>query len=223
MALINLQKEALAAGKSNLVNDRNLYNSVKEFAKISEFKNYADFFTDPASTPAPQPAPDPRMIEVQTRLALEQAHAKANAAAQNNKVQSEMALARQKFELEREMALLKHELAVRDQQFRHLQGVLAPAPAAAPIGAAVNGAPTAGDPTNPDQAAGDPAMAAPAGAINAAPALNQAALLATLLEALRQVNAPKRVVRDAQGRVSHVEPMPIGPPTGIGSFPGQGA
>lgn len=34
-----------------------------------------------------------------------------------------------------------------------------------------------------------------------------AALLAELLQTLRAVTAPKRVVRDAQGRVTHVEPM----------------
>ena len=28
------------------------------------------------------------------------------------------------------------------------------------------------------------------------------------MDTIRQMNAPKRVVRDAQGRVSHVEPMP---------------
>jgi hypothetical protein len=31
------------------------------------------------------------------------------------------------------------------------------------------------------------------------------------MDTIRQMNAPKRVVRDAQGRVSHVEPMPVSP------------
>jgi hypothetical protein len=35
--------------------------------------------------------------------------------------------------------------------------------------------------------------------------------VASLMDTLRQMNAPKRVVRDAQGRVSHVEPMPVAP------------
>jgi hypothetical protein len=36
------------------------------------------------------------------------------------------------------------------------------------------------------------------------------ALIAHLAHTMSQMNGPKRVVRDAQGRVSHVEPMPIG-------------
>ena len=82
---------------------------------------------------------------------------------------------------DRQMVLLQHELAMRDQQFRHVQ---------AAVGGAMGG------------------EGAPEGNAGAAP-LVASPLVASLLDTLRQMNAPKRVVRDAQGRVSHVEPIPF--------------
>ena len=77
-------------------------------------------------------------------------------------------------------------LKVRDQQFRHLQGAVAPPPAPP----ALNGE-------------------APESAVPPSPAPHpNAALIGELVHTMRQINAPKRVVRDAQGRVSHLEPMP---------------
>jgi hypothetical protein len=60
----------------------------------------------------------------------------------------------------------------------------------------------------PDGNAGPAALgvAAPGAAAPGA-----AALVAQLMDTIRQMNAPKRVVRDAHGRVSHVEPMPLSP------------
>ena len=55
MSLIGLQKEALAAGKTNLVSDDNLYNAAKEFTKLVGLKNVDRYFTDPKTQPAPQP------------------------------------------------------------------------------------------------------------------------------------------------------------------------
>src|SRR5882724_10165599 len=54
MSLIGLQKEALAAGKSNLVSDANLYNSARELTKLLGLKNVDRYFTDPRTQPAPQ-------------------------------------------------------------------------------------------------------------------------------------------------------------------------
>jgi hypothetical protein len=178
MALINLQKEALAAGKSNLVSDVNLYNSAREFARISEFKNYADFFTDPATQPAPQPAPDPKLLQIQAQAALDRAQAQSQAAVHAQRAQADASLAQQKFELDRQLALLQHQLNARAQALRELQS-------AASSSLAAGG----------DEPPGSPASA------------GAGALIAHLLQALRDVNAPKRVVRDAQGRVVGVEPV----------------
>jgi hypothetical protein len=195
MSVIALQKEALAGGLTNLVNAQNLYNAAKEVTKLVGLPNVDAYFTDPRTVMPAQPAtgqphpppPDPKLVEIQARIAFEERQAQAEMAAQNNKAQSELALQQARFEFDKQLALLEHELKARDQQFRHLHGALGPA------------VPTGGTPAD----AADPAGAAG----NPAPNPN-AALIGELMHTMRQMNAPKRVVRDAQGRVSHLEPMP---------------
>jgi hypothetical protein len=182
MAVINLQKEALAGGLTNLVTVQNLYNSAAEVVKLVDLKNVDQFFTDPRTQPVPQPRPDPKLMQIQTQAQLDAQQAQGQLTMQERKAEREAALAQQRFELDRQMALLQHELATRDQQFRHLQ---------AAVGSAGG---VAGSPDG-----------------NAA----AAAMVAQLMDTIRQMNAPKRVVRDAQGRVSHVEPMPISTTTGV--------
>jgi hypothetical protein len=178
MAVISLQKEALAGGLTNLVTVQNLYNSAAEVVKLIDLKNVDQFFTDPKTQPVPQPRPDPKLMQIQTQAQLDAQQAQGQLTMQERKAERESALAQQRFELDRQMALLQHELATRDQQFRHLQ---------AAVGSAGG---VAGSPDG-----------------NAA----AAAMVAQLMDTIRQMNAPKRVVRDAQGRVSHVEPMPVPP------------
>jgi hypothetical protein len=189
MAVINLQKEALAGGLTNLVTVQNLYNSAAEVVKLVDLKNVDQFFTDPKTQAPPQPKPDPKLMQIQTQAQLDAAQAQGQLAMQDHKAQRDAALAQQRFELDRQMALLQHELAMRDQQFRHVQ---------AAVGAV--GGPEAAVPDG-NVGAATPAAATPAAA----------ALVAQLMDTIRQMNAPKRVVRDAQGRVSHVEPMPMSP------------
>jgi hypothetical protein len=192
MAVINLQKEALGAGLSNLVSVQNLYNSAAEVVKLVDLKNVDQFFTDPRTQPPPQPRPDPKLMQIQTQAQLDQQQAQGQLAMQDRKAQHDAALAQQRFELDRQTALLQHELALRDQQFRHAHQAIAAA-------------------AGPDAAAGG------AGAQNLAP------LVAHLAGLMQQINAPKRVVRDAQGRVAGVEPvttqMPVTAP--IGPFAGS--
>jgi hypothetical protein len=177
MAVINLQKEALAGGFSNLVTVQNLYNSAAEVVKLVDLKNVDAFFTDPKSQPPPQAKPDPKLTQIQAQAALDRQQQQTTAALEQAKTQHAAQLAQQRFELDRQMALLTHELAVRAQQFEHLhQAATAAAGAGGPEGA------------------GQGAALAP--------------LLAQLAQMLQQVNAPKRVVRDAQGRVAGVEPVP---------------
>ncbi|HEY4406129.1 MAG TPA: hypothetical protein VGN55_15890, partial [Xanthobacteraceae bacterium] len=182
MAVINLQKEALAGGLSNLVTVQNLYNAAAEVVKLVDLKNVDQFFTDPKTQAPPQPRPDPKLMQIQTQAQLDAAQAQGQLTIQDRKAQRDAALAQQRFELDRQMLLLQHELAMRDQQFRHVQA------AVGAVGGS-EGVPDAG----------------------AAP--GAAALVAQLMDTIRQMNAPKRVVRDAQGRVSHVEPMPMSPAT----------
>jgi hypothetical protein len=182
MAVINLQKEALAGGLSNLVTVQNLYNSAAEVVKLVDLKNVDQFFTDPKTQAPPQQRPDPKLMQIQTQAQLDAQQTQGQLTMQDRKAEREAALAQQRFELDKQMALLQHELAIRDQQFRHVQ---------AAVGSAVG------------------AEGAPDGNAGAA------AMVAQLMDTIRQLNAPKRVVRDAQGRVSHVEPMQISTPTGV--------
>jgi hypothetical protein len=192
MAVVNLQKEALGAGLSNLVSVQNLYNSAAEVVKLVDLKNVEQFFTDPRTQAPPQPKPDPKLMQIQTQAQLDQQQAQGHLAIQDRKTQHEAALAQQRFELDKQMALLQHELALRDQQFQHAHQAVA---------AAAGGAGT-------DGAAGG------GGAANLAP------LVAHLTGMMQQMNAPKRVVRDAQGRVAGVEPVPMTMPvTPLASMP----
>ena len=186
MAVINLQKEALAGGLSNLVTVQNLYNSAAEVVKLVDLKNVDQFFTDPKTQAPPQPRPDPKLVQIQTQAQLDAQQAQGQLAMQDHKAQHDAALAQRRFELDRQMALLQHELALRDQQFRHMQAAVGAVvgPQGAPDGNAGAGAPGAGAP-------------------------GAAALVAQLMDMIRQMNAPKRVVRDAQGRVAGVEPVPM--------------
>jgi hypothetical protein len=179
MAVINLQKEALGAGLSNLVSVQNLYNSAAEVVKLVDLKNVDQFFTDPRTQAPPQPRPDPKLIQIQTQAQLDQQQSQGHLAIQDRKTQHEAALAQQRFELDRQMALLQHELALRDQRFQHAHQAIAAA------------------------AGGGGADGAAGGAGNLAP------LVAHLTSMMQQMNAPKRVVRDAQGRVAGVEPVPM--------------
>jgi hypothetical protein len=116
MSLIGLQKEALAAGKGNLVSDDNLYNSAREFTRLVGLKNVERFFTDPRTQAPPQAAPNPALIEMQLKGEIEKTQAQADIATQQKKVESEMALAQQRFELEKQLRLLDAQLKVEEHR-----------------------------------------------------------------------------------------------------------
>lgn len=72
MALANVQKEMIAGGKTNLVDDRALYNTASELVRIMGHKNPDKFFNDPDAKdpqtgqplhPPPQPQP-PESVQV---------------------------------------------------------------------------------------------------------------------------------------------------------------
>jgi hypothetical protein len=206
MSLIGLQKEALAAGKSNLVSDDNLYNSAREFTKLVGLKNVDRYFTDPRTRPALQAAPNPAVIEMQLRNQIEQTQAQADIATQQKKIESEMALAQQRFELEKQLKLLDAQIKVEEHrrnaitdalkaQSRRVRGS-GPTPGSDP--AAV---PEVGDSGAVDAAAPPADRASDGGASNAA-------LIATLMETLHRMAAPKRARKlpDGSWVMEHVQP-----------------
>ncbi|MGY3451001.1 portal protein [Bradyrhizobium sp. USDA 4353] len=133
MAIANVQKELVMAGKVNLVGDRELYNTAAELTRIMGHKNPGRFFNDPAALdpqtgrllhppPAPpQPPPDPKLLAAQARVQTEQAIAahKAQLAQQQAhndrvhqqvKMQAEIELAKIKAGLDAKVALLDAHL-----------------------------------------------------------------------------------------------------------------
>src|SRR5512139_3186199 len=120
MAMMNMiamyQEKALAGGLTNLVNPQNLYNTAKDFARIAGKKNVDAYFTDPSTQPPLQPQPDPKLMEIQMKAEIEKLQAQADIAAQNAKIQSEMALAQQKFEMEKKLKLMDAGIKVKEHQ-----------------------------------------------------------------------------------------------------------
>ena len=188
-SLIGLQKEALAAGKSNLVSDDNLYNSAKEFTKLVGLKNVDRFFTDPRSQPPPQApaaaAASPVLLEMQRKSQIETARAQADIAAQQKKIESEMALAQQRFELDKQLKLLDAQLKIEE----HRRNALTDVAKAVSDGDKVEGE------AQPNGSAGS------------------AALISTLLDTLNRISAPKRARKlpDGSWVTEHVEPGVSGP------------
>ena len=132
-AIANVQKQLAMAGKTNMVGDRELYNTAVELTRIMGHKNADPFFKDPTAInsqtgqllnpPAapPQPPPDPKLLAVQARAQLDQAAALRKAQldqqqAQNAaihlqvKTQGEIELAKIKAALDAKMALLETHL-----------------------------------------------------------------------------------------------------------------
>lgn len=178
MALIGLQKEALAAGLTNLVTVENLYNAAKELARVLELKNVDLFFSNPAGRPVAE-QPNPVLVQAKAQAELETLQAQAGIALQSKKAEAELALQERKFQLDRELKLLEHQLKVEERK-------------AAAIAKAVTA--PAGDDSDAEASGPGPSATA--------------ALLAEFMQMLRAANAPKRVVRDEQGRVVGVEPVP---------------
>jgi hypothetical protein len=130
--ILRLQKEAMAAGLTNLVDASKIYNAAKEVTKLVGFKDPDRFFNDPKGQPAPQPQPDSKMIELQMKNEIEKTQAEADIATNQQKVAADAALAErkfqhdaqlelQRFELERQIKLMDMEL----QRERHALDVMA--------------------------------------------------------------------------------------------------
>lgn len=140
MGIINLQAQALGAGKSNLVDDAKLFNSAKELTKLLEYKDPTQFFNDPsekdeqgnlAHPPAPPQPPESVMVaqikaqtdqqkmSIQAQLderadqrkaQIEATQAQADIATQDRKTQAEMYQTEREFQLKKELAIMEFEL-----------------------------------------------------------------------------------------------------------------
>jgi hypothetical protein len=123
MALINMigaaQEKMLVGGLTNIVTPANLYNSAKVLTRIAGHKDVNAFFTDPTGQPPPQQQPDPKLqIEMIKQQSLDK-KAQADLAHQQWKGQADAALEQQKFEHDRQLAVLEAQLQHNDQQHQH--------------------------------------------------------------------------------------------------------
>lgn len=82
MALANFQKELVLGGKTNIVDDKKLYNTAAQLVRIAGHKSPDQFFNDPSEIdpqtqqpkfPPPQPKPDPDMVKAETEAKKAQA------------------------------------------------------------------------------------------------------------------------------------------------------
>lgn len=138
MALANVQKEMIAGGKTNLVDDKGLYNTASELTKIMGYKNPDKFFNDPEAKdpqtgqlmhPAPPP-PVPEAVQVAQMKAksdqqvnaqkaeIEKIQAEADIVTQNKKTEAEIALAREKFQLEAKIKVMEFAMKEREHEFK---------------------------------------------------------------------------------------------------------
>jgi hypothetical protein len=126
--LIGAQTQAVQVG---LVSRQNLYNSAKELVRLSGRKDVDSYFLDPSkppeqNDPASQPIPPPSdpnqakaqadMQANQAKMQLEAGKAQADQQREAAQAQSEIAIANQKFELEKQLKLLDAEIAARKHQ-----------------------------------------------------------------------------------------------------------
>ena len=194
MAVVALQKEALAGGMTSLVTPKNLYNSATEVIKLVDLKDVDRFFTDPSApddphnpkiAPPPQ-QPDPKLVELQLKAGIEKLQAQADIETQNKKVQAEIALAERKFELERELKIMDAGFRREAHQQSMAQNVIRGVARSA---------------SNTDNASADDGAAPQPATPDPMP------LIGELLVALQRMNAPKRIVRDETGRPVGIEPV----------------
>jgi len=118
--IITLQEKALMGGLTNLVTPANLYNSAKDYTRITGKKDVDAYFTDPSTQPPPQAQPNPKlqieMMKAQTQGQLQAQKQEADAKHQLLKLQADSTLEQQKFEHEKRLAIL--EMGMKHEEHR---------------------------------------------------------------------------------------------------------
>lgn len=70
--ILAMQKEAMAAGATNIVTPQHIFNTVGKIVEASGFKDVETFFANPKTAPPPPPQqPDPNMIMMQLQKQIE--------------------------------------------------------------------------------------------------------------------------------------------------------
>jgi hypothetical protein len=125
MAIADIQKQLVAAGKINMVGDRELYNTAAELTRIMGHKNPDAFFNDPAAINPqtgqllhpppmpPSPPPDPKLLAMQARAQVDAAMSAHQAQLQQQKAQNDAIHLQVKTQGEIELAKIKTALDAR--------------------------------------------------------------------------------------------------------------
>jgi hypothetical protein len=72
MNMLNIQKELVAGGKTNMVTDSNIYKTVEKYVEAVGLKSAEPYFTDPGENQQPQQPPvDPKVVEIQGKQQLQ--------------------------------------------------------------------------------------------------------------------------------------------------------
>ncbi len=119
--ILNVQKEIMVGGLTNVVSAQQVYNASQELTKAMGHKDGEQFFTDPSKQPPLQPKPDPKVLELQMKGQIEQQSLQMKAQMEQQKQQNDMqdqqarsaadiAIAQKKFQLEAELAMLDARL-----------------------------------------------------------------------------------------------------------------
>lgn len=124
MAIANVQKELVTAGKINLVSDKELYNTAVELTRIMGHKNPDRFFRDPSATnpqtgqllnPPPAPPPDPKAAALQLKAQTDQDTAAHKAQLEQQQAQNDAIHQQVKMQAEVELARIKADMAAKLQ------------------------------------------------------------------------------------------------------------
>jgi hypothetical protein len=116
MAIAGLQEKLLAGGKTNLVDDINIFNLASEICKLMGHKNADRFFNDPQAKdpqtgkpmhPPPPPTPDPKVLAIQEQAKSDQAELAMKAQLDQQKAKDAAALAQVKAELDAKIKVLE--------------------------------------------------------------------------------------------------------------------
>jgi hypothetical protein len=139
MALANFQKELLLGGKSNLVDDKALYNTGAELTKILGHKNPDKFLNDPSAKdpktgelmhPPVPPPEDPKIaaakLQAETdakaderKAQIEAVQMKADIEANNKKIEGDIVLNREKAAIEERLKILQFKIDNERDQREH--------------------------------------------------------------------------------------------------------
>jgi hypothetical protein len=201
MLIAQLQEKAMAGGLP-IVNARNVYETAIELTKVSDFATPERFWQDPTQAPPPSP-PQPDV----TIMAAEKL--KSDTALQTKQIDAQSSLAAKQMDVEqkerdsqRDFELGKYKLETETR----LSAAQALAQAEHATGLETHKASLAMHNKQTEEATKNQKTDSMAQMMKMI-ADSQAQQTQAILAAIQAMSAPKRIVRDANGRVSHTEPM----------------